>query len=97
MGQLPNYLLSKSEKNSMISRARARVCIADPEPRPFYRVACYGNISSILCLDTKISGIPCVAGPVQKLLALIVNPRSSQQLMGQLPKILCCLKAKKIR
>ena len=28
MGQLPNYLLPKSEKNSMISRARARVCIA---------------------------------------------------------------------
>ena len=32
--------------------------------------------------------------PVQKLRALIGNPRSSQQLMGQLP-ICCCLKAKK--
>jgi hypothetical protein len=32
--------------------------------------------------------------PVQKLLAPIGNPRSSQQLMGQLP-ICCCSKAKK--
>ena len=49
-------------------------------------------------LDTKTSGIPCATPyshrPVQKLLARIGNPRSSQQLMGQLPHF-CGLKAKK--
>ena len=48
-------------------------------------------------LDTKTSGIPCATPyshrPVQKLLALIGNPRSSQQLMGQLP-IFGCLRQK---
>ena len=42
-------------------------------------------------LDTKTSGIPCATPyshrPVQKLLARIGNPGSSQQLMGQLPHL----------
>src|SRR5580704_16721163 len=48
-------------------------------------------------LDTKTSGIPWATPyshrPVQKLLARIGNPRSSQQLMGQLP-IFGCLRQK---
>ena len=49
-------------------------------------------------VDQKLPAIPCATPnshrPVQKLPALIGNPRSSQQLMGQLP-ICCCSKAKK--
>ena len=54
------------------------------------------SCSSVVRIRT--SGIPCASPnshrPVQKLRALIGNPRPSQQLMGQLP-ICCCSKAKK--
>ena len=47
----------------------------------------YQSYSNVVCYTE-------LHRPVQKLRALIGNPRSSQQLMGQLP-ICCCLKAKK--
>ena len=92
MGQLPICCCSKAKKFNDCSRARVGVCVQRVRDRP---------ATLFVCRLTSQSQRPMVrythrthTDRFRNFFALIGNPRSSQQLMGQLP-ICCCSKAKK--